>query len=226
MRNKVYARGSSRASPEPTSELDQKMLMHFLEQQMVVPVVDIDPDEDRTLHLKCFAQLLPNFTGGVDEQALGAKSFRVLDNVDRAEIHARSPFVLGSLLNRNHVVGTIDPNHMDQIQLQSNGGFQFHCREQKTAIARDPQCLLMWPHGSGRDAPRQPHAQRLLSVANQNLARSEAEQKVSNPKMEGAHVDAHGDILGQPLLKFRDDQQRVYPIPDFLIDFRNSERPF
>jgi hypothetical protein len=55
--------------------------MHFFEPQMVVPVVDIDPDEDRTGHFKCFAQLLPNLIRRIDKQTFRAKGFRVLDNL-------------------------------------------------------------------------------------------------------------------------------------------------
>src|SRR3954452_10156195 len=200
------------------------MLMNILEQQMVVPVVDIDSNEDRTGHFKCFAQLLPNLIRGVDEQTFRAKGFRVLDNVDRTEIHARCPFVFGTLLDRNHVIGSVNPDHVDEVQLQSNSGLQLHARKQKSAVTQDRQRFLMWPHEARSNSPGQRYSKRLLPVADQNLAGSEAEQKVSNPQMEGAHIDADGHILGQPFLKFRNDSQRVYRILGVLIGILNSER--
>ena len=111
--------------------------MHFFEQQMIVSVVHIYPDEDGTGYFKCLAQLLPYIIRGVDKQTFGAKGFRVLDNINRAEIHAGCPFVLGALLNRHHIVGSIDPDHVDQVQLQSNSGLQFHSRKKKSAVTGD-----------------------------------------------------------------------------------------
>src|SRR3954468_5015416 len=68
---------------------NEKVLMHFLEQQMVVLVVDIDSDEDRPRYFKCIAQLVANLIRGIDKQTLGAKGFSIFDNIDGAKIHAR-----------------------------------------------------------------------------------------------------------------------------------------
>jgi hypothetical protein len=55
-----------------------------------------------------------------------------------------------------------------------------------------------------RDSPRQSYAERLLAIADKNLAGPEAKQEMSNPKVERPLVHAQCHIIGQPLVKFGD----------------------
>ena len=89
--------------------------MHFLEQLVVVPIVHIDPDENRTWCIESLAQCAPNFVRGVNEQTLRAKRLRVFDYVDGTKLNAGGPFIFGQFLDGDHIVGPVDPDHMHQI---------------------------------------------------------------------------------------------------------------
>lgn len=68
--------------------------MELFEQHVVVTVIHTDSNQNRTWHFECLAEHRANLGGRIDHVATRAKGFRILDHVDRAEVHARSALVL------------------------------------------------------------------------------------------------------------------------------------
>ena len=108
--------------------------MDLFEQDVVVTIVHADSDQNRARHFEGLAERASNLVGGIDHVTSGAKRFRILDDVDWAELHARSAFVLSAFLNGYHVVGPVDPDHVHEIEFQSHRSFEFHRGKQESAI--------------------------------------------------------------------------------------------
>ncbi len=94
----------------------EEMFVDFFEQDVVVTIVDTDSDQNWAWHLEGLAERGSNLVGGIDHVTNGAKRFRILDDVDRTELHARSALVLSTFLNGYHVVGPVDPDHVHEIE--------------------------------------------------------------------------------------------------------------
>jgi len=199
-------------------ESNENMFMDFFEQHMVVTVIHMDSDQNRTRHFECLAEYRADLVGGIDHVATRTKRFRILDEVDRAEVHARRALVLRLFLNRYHVVCSIDPDHVHEIELQPDCSLEFHRRKQKPAITGDRQGLFMGPNEAGRDTPWERYPQCLLPIADENLARSEAEQEMSDPKVERSHIQAKCHIIREPFLQLFD------PSPMKRDDLAGSRR--
>jgi hypothetical protein len=61
--------------------------------------------------------------------------------VDRAEIGAGGAAIFQFLLRRHHVVGTVDPNHVDQVGLEPERGLELHRGVQDDGVV----CYLRKP---------------------------------------------------------------------------------
>ena len=164
--------------------LVEKMLVHFLEELMIVSVIDSNANQDRAGNLKSLLQRCSNLIGRLDHEAGCSKRLGILDDIHWPEVDSRCAFVLWKFLDGNHVVGAVDPNHMNEVELQPHGSFEFHRGKQESSVARDGQCLFVWSHQARCDSPGQGDAQRLLAIADQDLPRSEAEKEMRHPKME------------------------------------------
>ena len=97
--------------------LVEKMLVHLLEELVIVSVIDSNANQDRARDLKCLLQPWPNLIGRLDHEAGCSKGFCILDDIDWPEVDSRLALVLGQFLDRHHVVGPIDPNHMNEVEL-------------------------------------------------------------------------------------------------------------
>jgi hypothetical protein len=69
-------------------------------------------------------------------QARRAEGFCILDIVDRAEIDSGGAAVLQLLLRRHHVVGTVNPYHVNEIGVKPDGCFQLHGGVFDSAVAQ------------------------------------------------------------------------------------------
>ena len=93
------------------------MLVYALEQNMIVPIIDLDADQNGTRDFECFAQYWSDFVRRIDHVADGSERLGILDHVNRTELHTRHAFILSFLLNQHHVIGAIYPNHVNEVQL-------------------------------------------------------------------------------------------------------------
>src|SRR5713101_3189531 len=75
----------------------EEMFVNLLEQKVVVAVVDVDSDQNRSWHFECLAEHGTDLVRGMDHVTACAKRLRVLDDVNGAEVHARSALVLSKM---------------------------------------------------------------------------------------------------------------------------------
>ena len=73
--------------------------------------------------------------------------------ISMPEANPRGAFVLWLFLDGHHVVGAIDPNHMNEVKLQPHCSFELHCGKQKPSIARYGECFLVWSYQTRCDSP-------------------------------------------------------------------------
>src|SRR5580704_9771890 len=142
-------RAAMQSRPSPPAELNElapKLVnavpLDHLEQPMVVPVVDVNPDDNRTCHSKSLLHDWYNIIGRVDHQPRRAKCLGILDVVDRAEVSPRAAPVLQLLLNGYHIVSAIDPDHVNDVRLEAHGGLEFHRGKEEAAVSGDGKNLL------------------------------------------------------------------------------------
>ena len=164
--------------------LVEKMLVHVLEELVIVSVIYSNANQDGAGDLKCLLQRWPNLIRRLDHETGCSKSLGILDDIDWPKVDSRRAFVLRLFLDGHHVVGAVDPNHMNEVELQPHRGFELHRGKQKPSVARDGQCLFVWSYQARCDSPRQSDAKRLLAIADQDLPRSEAEKEMRDPEME------------------------------------------
>ncbi len=165
----------------PEIRVVQKVLMHPLEQLMIVAIIYANPNQNGPGNLECLLERWPDLIGCFDHEAGCPKSFGILHDIDWPKINSRRTFVFRLLLDGHHVVGAVDPNHMNEIQLQPHCGLEFHYGKEKSAVARDGQRLFVWSYQARCNAPRKCDAKRLLTIPDQNLPRSKAEEKMRDP---------------------------------------------
>src|SRR5689334_9197035 len=94
----------------------------------------------------------------------------------------------------------VDPDHMNKVRIQTDRRLQFVCRKQETAVARNREHLFVRTNNRGRDSPRESDAKRLLTVRNQELARTKTKKITTQIHAEAAHVGAHRHVRRQNLL--------------------------
>src|SRR5713101_102112 len=121
--------------------LQNAALVHLLEQLHILSVVHVNADKHGSRSVERFSQGSSDLIWTIDSEACGTKCLRILDRVDGPKIDAGDAVVLDAFLLSHHVVGAIDPNHVDQVGLQSDRGLELVCREKKTAIARNGKNL-------------------------------------------------------------------------------------
>src|SRR6266436_3772792 len=115
--------------------LQNAALVHLLEQFHILSVVDVNADKHGSRSGERLPQSGRDLVWAIDSKAGGTECLRVLHRIDRPEIDARYAIVFDSFLRAHHVVGTIDPNHVDQVGLQPNRGLELICGEKETAVA-------------------------------------------------------------------------------------------
>src|SRR5258708_33671574 len=93
--------------------------------------------EHGTGSVEGLAQSGSDLVWAIDSEARSAECIGVLDRVDGPKIDAGKAVVLDEFLRTHHVVGAIDPNHVDQVGLETHGCLEFIGGEEKAAIARD-----------------------------------------------------------------------------------------
>src|SRR6202034_669592 len=97
-------------------------------------------------------------------------------------------------LDSDHVVSSIDPDHVDEIRSEPYRGLEFHPGKEKTAITRDRKDLFGWTNEGGRNRPRKRHSQCLLAIADQNLSCAEAIEMSRHPEMKGTHIQTKSGV--------------------------------
>jgi hypothetical protein len=102
---------------------------HLVEQTFWVSIVDVYSDEHRAGRIEGFAQDRCNFIRMLNSKAGGAESFGVFDVIDRTKINSRPAVVLDLLLHAHHVVVAIDPDHVNQMGIQTDCCLQLICGE-------------------------------------------------------------------------------------------------
>ena len=132
--------------------------MDVFKQHVIVSVIHPNSNQNRTWRFECFAQHRADFFRGIDHAATRPKGFCVLDDIHRAEVHAGCALVFGPFLNPDHVVGSIDPDHMHEVELQPDDRLEFHGGEQESAVSGDRQGLFMGPYEARCDAPGKSYA--------------------------------------------------------------------
>src|SRR5216683_7432900 len=115
--------------------LQNAALVHLLEQFLILSVVHVNADQHGTRSVERLSQGSGDLAWTIDLEACGTECLRVLDRVDRPKINAGDAVVLDAFLLGHHVVAAVDPNHMDQVGLQSNCRLELVCREKETAVA-------------------------------------------------------------------------------------------
>jgi hypothetical protein len=71
--------------------------VNLLEQKVVVAVVDVDSDQNRSWHFECLAEHGTDLVRGMDHVTTCVKRLRVLDDVNGAEVHSRSALVFSKM---------------------------------------------------------------------------------------------------------------------------------
>jgi hypothetical protein len=87
---------------------------HF-EELMVVPIIGVNSHQHRPRCIKCFLQHRSYLVGSSEHESHGAERFSIFHVVDRTKIDSGFAAVFRNLLNANHVIGAVDPDHMDNV---------------------------------------------------------------------------------------------------------------
>ena len=103
--------------------------MDVFKQLDVVSIVDVYSNEHRAGRIEGLAQGWCNFIGLLNLEAGGAESFGVLDVIHRTKINSRCAIVLNSFLRAHHVVVSVDPDHVNQMGIQTHSCLQLICGE-------------------------------------------------------------------------------------------------
>src|ERR1700678_1639519 len=114
--------------------LVEKVLVHLLEQLVIVAIIYANPNQNGARNLERLLECWTDLIGCIDHEPARPKSFGILHNVDWPEIDSRCAFVFRLLLDRNHVIGAVDPNHMNEVQFQSHCCLEFHCGKQESSV--------------------------------------------------------------------------------------------
>src|SRR6201997_5424940 len=163
-----------RGSPPQMICLVQCAEMNHLHEFVVITVIHRHADDHRALHLESLLQSGCDLIRSLNHQTLSAECLRESNYIDRTKLGSRGAFVFRELLKSDHVISAINPNHVDEVAFQPNGGFEFRRRKQESTIARDGDHLFTRPRKTCRNRPRQADPERLLPVGHENLPSTEA----------------------------------------------------
>src|SRR6266481_2878070 len=199
----------------PNSSIEHVGMDH-LHQPVVVPVVHMYADDNRSLHCDGSLKRGRDLIGRFYTQPFCAKSFGKPDNIDGTKSHARKAPVFRHFLNANHVIRAVDPNQVYEVASEPNGRLKFHCGEQESPVSRDGDYFLAWTNQTRGDCPGQTHTEGLLSVGHQNLPRTIAVEMSGQPNMERPHIQTQRHIVAEQCLKFVHETHGMdrHPIQD------------
>src|SRR5580692_2917847 len=136
----------------PTSQ--DAGFVRLLEELDALAVIDMHANQHWPRSVERLVQCRCNLVGALDAKALGSEGFGILDRIDRTQFYSRGATVFELLLGSNHVVASVNPDHVNQIGFQPHRGFQFVSRKQETAIPRDREHLFLWTNDRRRNGPR------------------------------------------------------------------------
>src|ERR1700678_1455766 len=174
--------------------------IHQLEELVIVAIVYVYPDEYGTRSVEGLLKHSLDLVRRLNHETMGSERLRILYGINRAERRARGAAVLLFFLDGDHVVGAIDPDHVNKVRLETNGSLKLHTRKQETTVAGDRQDLFGWANERGCNSPRKCDSECLLTVGDEHLSRAEAIEVSCHPKMEGAHVQAKRGIRCEKVL--------------------------
>ncbi len=83
----------------------------------------------------------------------------------------------------------------------------------------------MWPNEAGRDAPWECYPQCLLPIGDENLTGSEAVKEMSDPEVEGSHIQAQCHVICEPFLQLPDNSQGMDRVLVVALRFFHPRRP-
>ena len=102
---------------------------------VIVAIIDVNSNEHRAGCVEGLLEHWGDLVWSLNHEAVCPECFRIFHRIDWAELSAGRPAIFLFLLNGNHVIRSINPDHVDEIRLESYGRFEFHCRKEKTAVA-------------------------------------------------------------------------------------------
>src|SRR5580698_4924943 len=171
-----------------TAKSHRAALVDLLKEFHAVAIVDMYSDQHRPWRIESFMQGWGYFIRMLNLQAGGPESFRIFHGVDGTKLYPRSAVVFDLFLRGDHVVASIDPNHVDDMRMQPHRGLKFIRRKQKATISRNREHFLMRANQRRSNGPGQRHAERLLAIGDQELSRAKAEEIAAEIHADRSHV--------------------------------------
>jgi hypothetical protein len=120
--------GTTRLS-SPRSALVNTPFIHQLKELVIVAIVYVYPDEYGTRSVKGLLKHSLDLVRRLNHETMGSERLRILYGIERAERRARRAAVLLFFLDGDHVVGAIDPDHVNKVRLETNGSLKLHTRK-------------------------------------------------------------------------------------------------
>jgi hypothetical protein len=87
-----------------------------LEQLVIITIIDWHSDDDRSGCVHGSGERLSNFVRGADHHPRRSERFGVFDRIIGTQPAAGASAVFENLLLQDHVVGAVDPDHMNDVQ--------------------------------------------------------------------------------------------------------------
>src|SRR5260370_725658 len=99
--------------------------IYLLEELVIVAIVNMHADKHGAWSIKCLLEHRGNLIRRLDHEASGTEGLRILHWIHRSEFDARGSSIFLFFLNGDHVIGSINPDHVHEIRLEPYRGFEF-----------------------------------------------------------------------------------------------------
>src|SRR5258708_9717317 len=115
--------------------LRNAFFIHVFKEFVIVEIVNVNSDEYRALRVEGLIEQRSDLVWRLNHEAARSERLRILHWIDGAKLCAGGSTILLLFLSGNHVICSVDPDHVYEIRLESHRGFEFHRGKEKTTIA-------------------------------------------------------------------------------------------
>ena len=129
--------------------------MQLAHQQRVIAIIYRDGHYRRAVDVHRRAQGRLQRLGAFHGKPFRAEGFGIGFKIHRPELDAGQALVFFLFLDSDHVVAVIDPDKMQHVGFQADGGLQLHARLQEAAVAGDGDHFALRIDQPGADGPGQ-----------------------------------------------------------------------